>query len=182
MTSWRNKAVKWLRIIHRDLGYLMVGVCMVYGLSGMLLNHMDGKDPAYKTTTATLHLPTGLDREGLAAAWSAEGSLPPLKTTAPVDDEHIRLMLRGGIGVYSSATGTLDYELHSKRPLVYWINKLHYNKVGGWSFMADFFAGSLLFFAISGLFLVRGKKGIAGRGKWYLLLGLIIPLCYVLFS
>ena len=42
--------------------------------------------------------------------------------------------------------------------------------------MADIFAVTLIFFAISGLFMIKGKKGIAGRGKWYLLIGLLIPL------
>ena len=46
-----NKSLSyWLRVIHRDLGFLMVGLCLVYGVSGFLLNHMDGKDPAFKTT------------------------------------------------------------------------------------------------------------------------------------
>ena len=39
-----NKSLSyWLRVIHRDLGFLMVGLCLVYGVSGFLLNHMDGK-------------------------------------------------------------------------------------------------------------------------------------------
>jgi uncharacterized membrane protein YhdT len=39
-----------------------------------------------------------------------------------------------------------------------------------------------MFLAVSGLFIVKGKKGIAGSGKWYLLAGLLIPLLYVIFS
>ncbi len=181
MKSWTNSVIRWLRIFHRDIGYLMVGISLVYGISGILLNHMNGKDPAFKSTYVTLEFPAGLDKEGLAAAWNADGALPALKSTMPLDERHTRMMLDGGIGVYDSGTGTLDYELHKKRPFVYWINKLHYNKVNGWNVMGDIFAGALIFFAISGLFMVRGKKGLLGRGKWFLLIGLLIPILYIIF-
>lgn len=180
--SWKNKTVRWLRIIHRDLGYLMVGICLVYGVSGMLLNHMHGKDPAYKTTEHILAFPSGMDRESLAREWNAKEGLPSLKNAMSIDENHVRLMLDGGIGVYNSVDGRVDYEVHKKNHFVYWINKLHYNKVHGWSIMANIFAVSLIFFALSGLFMVRGKKGISGRGKWFLLIGLLIPICYVIFS
>jgi hypothetical protein len=91
-------------------------------------------------------------------------------------------MLEGGIGVYNSADGRLDYEKHTKRAFVYWINRLHYNKIKGWSPVADFFAVSLLFLAVSGLFIVKGKKGLTGTGKWYLIVGLLIPVLYILFT
>jgi len=48
--------------------------------------------------------------------------------------------------------------------------------------MADLFAIGLIFFAISGLFMVRGKRGIAGRGKWFLIIGLLIPIAYILLA
>ena len=46
----------------------------------------------------------------------------------------------------------------------------------------DFFAVSLVFFALSGLFMIKGKNGISGRGKWFLLIGLLIPVLYVIFA
>lgn len=182
MKSWRNSTVKWLRIIHRDLGYLMVGVCLVYGISGMMLNHMNEQDPAYKSDYYKLEWAAGMDKDALSAAWNADGSLPYLKAAMPIDSEHTRLLLDGGVGVYNNVTGVLDYETHQKRAFVYWINKLHYNKVNGWSIVADFFAVSLIFFAVSGLFMIRGKKGLLGRGKWFLLGGLLIPALYILLT
>lgn len=176
-----NKIFRWLRIIHRDLGFLMVGVCIIYGISGFLLNHMNGKDPAFTTTEATLQLEKNLTNEELTILW-ADKKLPDLKKIMSIDETHYRLMLNGGIGVYNAATGIVDYEIHSKNEFIYWINKLHYNKVKGWSVMADIFAFSLIFFAISGIFIVKGKNSIAGRGKWYLIAGLIIPIVYIILS
>lgn len=177
----KNKAIRWLRIIHRDLGFLMVGICLVYGISGFLLNHMDGQDPAYKTTEETLQIEKNLSNDELSVLWKDKG-LPELKKILKIDEDHARLMLNGGIGVYNAATGLVDYELHKKNEFIFWINRLHYNKVKGWSVMADIFAFSLIYFALSGLLIVKGKKGLAGTGKWYLLAGLLIPILYILLS
>lgn len=173
---------RWARIIHRDLGFLMVGVSLVYAISGILLNHMNGKDPAFHTEEITLQAEKRLSSQELTYWWNDRKDVPPLRKILSIDDQHLRLMLDGGVGVYNSGSGMLDYEKHSKRQFVYWINKLHYNKVKGWSVMADFFAVSLIFFAFSGLIMVKGKNGISGRGKWYLLLGLIIPVLYIVLS
>ncbi len=178
----KQKINKWLRILHRDLGFLMVGVCLIYGISGILLNHMKGKDPAYKTTEASITFAKELSREELAVVWETRKELPPLKKILNEDETHFRLMLEGGTGIYNTVTGQLTYEHHTKRQFVYWINKLHYNKVKGWSFMADFFAGSLIFFALSGLFITSKKHGVFGRGKWYLLAGICIPIFYLLLN
>ncbi len=183
MRWWKSNDVRrWLRIIHRDLGYLMVGICLVYAISGILLTHMNGKDPAYRSSSYTLTLPAGLDQTQLTALWQEDSSRPALRSIKPIDAQYSRLLLQGGVGVYNTADGTLDYEMHQKRELIYWINKLHYNRVEGWSFMADLFAVSLIFFAVSGLFMVPGRKGFLGRGKWFLLVGLLIPAVYVLFT
>jgi hypothetical protein len=168
-------------MIHRDLGFLTVGLCLVYGISGFLLNHINGKDPAYKTTEVTLQLDTHLTNEELTALW-ADRKFPQLKKIMAIDEDHSRLMLQGGIGIYNPVTGVADYELHSKNEFIYWINKLHYNKIKGWSIMGDLFAFSLIFLAVSGLFMVKGKHGIARRGKWYLTGGILIPILYIVLG
>lgn len=179
----RKKGIRhWLRVIHRDLGYLMVGISLIYASSGILLNHLGKNNPAFKKEEKTLTIAQSLSQEQLKKYWDAQKDLPKLKKTLVIDDEHFKLFLHKGIGVYNKKTGLVDYETHKKRFLIYWINKFHYNAVKGWSYMADFFAGSLIFLAISGLFMIKGKKGLAGRGKWLLLLGILIPICYVILQ
>ena len=173
---------KWLRIIHRDLGFLMIGITCVYGISGITLNHMNGKDPSFKTVENSVTLESGLSSEQLKTAWEGNNDLPSLRKIAVLDPEHYRVMLNGGIGVYNKVTGNVDYEVHKRKEFIYWVNRLHYNKINGWNYMGDFFAVSLIFFAVSGIFMVKGKKGILGRGKWYLIAGLIIPILYIIFS
>lgn len=177
----KNTTKKWLRIIHRDLGFLMVGICLVYGLSGIILNHMNDGDPAYKTVEETLSFEKNLSTDALTEAWNTKEDLPTLKLVREGKMSH-QVLLDGGVGIYHIETGELSYEHHTKRPFIFWINKLHYNKIGGWTIMADIFAISLLFFAISGLFIVSKKQGIMGRGKWLLIAGILIPILFIMIS
>lgn len=177
--KWSNKVRKWLRILHRDLGYLLIGFCLIYAVSGFLLNHMDGKDPAYETTHEKVALAPGLSKKTLGETWESQSDLPPLKGILNANEGFYRVMLDGGVGIYNIATGEVDYEFHRQKVLIYYLNKFHYNKVNGWTPMADFFAFSLIFLALSGLFMFAGKNGVAGRGKWFLAAGILIPLLFV---
>ena len=172
------KLMRLLRIIHRDLGFFVVGITLIYGISGILLNHLGTKDPAFRTESKTFQLPTNLTENELSDIWSKDKQLPTLKRIFRVDDSQLRLFLDGGTGLYSSSDGSASYETHKKRILIFWINRLHYNKVKGWTPVADFFAGALIILAITGIIIVKGKKGLAGSGKWYLIAGIIIPILF----
>ena len=37
----------WLRALHRDIGYLAVGLTVVYALSGLAVNHIGDWDPNF---------------------------------------------------------------------------------------------------------------------------------------
>lgn len=175
------KLRKWIRVLHRDLGFLMVGMSLVYGISGILLNRIDKGDPSYKVEQHGIILPQGLSMEEFKAAWEGDEDRPSLNSVGEAGGRY-RLLLEGGIGEYDPSTGSVQYETSRRKPMAYWVNRLHYNRVDGWPVMADIFAVALLFFAVSGLFMVKGKKGVAGRGKWYLLIGLLIPVVYILLG
>lgn len=180
--KWLNnsKFLRIIRVIHRDLGFFVVGVCFVYGISGFLLNHMNGGDPAYKIDKATVEIQKGLSKDELKSTWVNQLDLPTIKKVLGKSGSQMKVMCEGGTGVYDPGKGSLSYEIYNKRPFIFMINKLHYNRINGWNIMGDIFAISLIFFAISGMLMVKGKHGIAGRGKWYLLAGLIIPILYVI--
>ena len=175
------KITRYLRIIHRDLGFFVVGITLVYCISGIILNHMSKQDPAFRKEERTIQMPPNLSDTELSTIWSADKELPPLKRIIRMDENRLRLFLDGGTGTYNSSNGSLQYERYKRKVLVYWMNRLHYNNVKGWSPVADFFAGALIFLAISGLFIVKGKKGIAGTGKWYLIVGILVPIIYGIF-
>ncbi len=180
--KWSTKTRKWLRIIHRDLGYLLVGITLIYGISGYLLNHMDGKDPAYESVDVHLQFAPELSKAQLQQQWETNEDLPQLKRVLKAEEGFYRILLNGGIGVYNVANGDIDYEFHKQKPVIYYINKFHYNKTKGWTPVADFFAFSLIFLAVSGMFMIPKKKGLAGRGKWFVLAGIAIPILYIIFT
>ncbi len=177
-----NRIARWLRWLHRDLGYFVVGMSLVYGVSGIILNHMGNSDPSYSIKKINDLFPVQLSQRELIAHWKTKAWNAELARILPVDNENLSLLLKGGQGNYNKTTGEVRFEVYKKLPLVDFINKLHYNRKVGWSFFADLFAGSLIFLAISGLFLVRGKNGFIQRGIWIMLAGMVVLVLYFFFS
>ena len=42
--NWR----KWNNILHRDIGYLCVGLTIIFAVSGIAVNHVENWNPNYK--------------------------------------------------------------------------------------------------------------------------------------
>ena len=58
----------------------------------------------------------------------------------------------------------------------------HLNNLKGvWTYVADVFAVALVFLAITGMTMMKGSRGLAGRGKWFVLAGLAIPVGFVVY-
>jgi hypothetical protein len=59
-------------------------------------------------------------------------------------------------------------------------NFLHLNNPKKlWTWVADIFALALIVLAGTGLFMIKGKNGIKGRGKWLTFLGFLIPIIFL---
>jgi hypothetical protein len=55
-------------------------------------------------------------------------------------------------------------------------NFLHLNQPKGlWTYVADLYAMALLVLAVTGMFVIKGSKGITGRGAWLTGVGAVIP-------
>jgi hypothetical protein len=84
--------------------------------------------------------------------------------------------------MYNPEQGKVELELLKKRPFFFQINKIHLAQTAQlWIWISDVMAAFLLFVAISGLFLLKGKLGIRGRGLWFTAIGIAIPLSVILF-
>ena len=80
-------------------------------------------------------------------------------------------------------TGTLHEEGQAARPLLRVANWLHLNRgKKAWTYFADAYAAGLLLLAISGMFMIPGKKGLVGRGAVLVLVGVALPIGYVVLS
>ena len=50
----------WLRALHRDAGYFVVGLTVIYALSGLAVNHIKDWDPNFTQINRTHHVATPL--------------------------------------------------------------------------------------------------------------------------
>jgi hypothetical protein len=176
--SWNKRKIqRWFRILHRDIGYLTVGITLVYALSGFLLSHRK-LFPAAKKEAFTIDLPPNLNSESLLKYW--ELNLPLIKLNNHKESENtIQLFLERGNGYYNKSNGETSYEIITRRPVISFLNQLHRNRKKGWPYIADAYAFLLGFLAISGLFITNGKNGFLQRGIWLVSLGIILVLVFI---
>ena len=76
--SWRRVN----NVLHRDLGYLLVGLTLVYAVSGVAVNHVGDFNPSYSTVQEDLTFApfTEPDREV-----EVRNLVDPLGLPEPVD-------------------------------------------------------------------------------------------------
>ncbi len=182
MVKWR----KWLRILHRDIGYLAAGLTVIYAISGVAVNHVAEWNPNYsieKSVAKIKPIPDSVlaSRELVFEILNILGEKEKLKNSFSPDPDNLKIFVEGNTIEVNLRTGEVTQEKVKSRTLIRETNFLHLNAPKEiWTFVADIFAIALGFLAISGLFMIRGKKGITGRGAWLTALGILIPMIFLL--
>jgi len=177
--------VRWRylnRILHRDIGYLCFGMTLIYGLSGIALNHIDDWNPSYQVSRTEVRWDEvvrnpEVSKEEILGFLAGCGEEDGYKKHYHPESGKLKVFLRGGSVVVDLKTGRGVLEKLERRPVFYEVNFLHYNPKRLWTWFSDVFCGALMVVAITGLFVIRGKKGITGRGAWLTGLGVLLPLC-----
>ncbi len=176
----------WNQAIHRDLGYLFAGMTIIYALSGIALNHLKEWDPNYIIEAKDVSFAAPIKAEGLT-----QEKVEALLATIDEDGNYkkhympeegvLKVFLHGGSVTIDMATGEGLFESVRRRPVFFEVNFLHYNTPKKlWTWYADIFAGALIVLALSGLFILKGSKGITRRGAWLTSIGLIIPAIFLI--
>ncbi|MEA3450378.1 MAG: PepSY-associated TM helix domain-containing protein [Bacteroidota bacterium] len=178
---------KWSRILHRDLGFFFFGVSIIFGLSGIALNHINDWNPNYIVSIDDFETNSAfsdsITKEKIVYWLEKNNYKEKYKTHYLIDNYIAKIYLTQSITIIlDTKTGNGTIEQIKRRPIFYESNYLHYNPNKWWTWFSDAFAGTLILFAITGLIMVRGKKGVFGRGGIYLILGIIIPLLILFFS
>ena len=180
------KIRKLNRNLHRDLGYIFFFMTIIYGLSGIALNHIDDWNPSYIIKTKELKVDTHqLKKEDLTI-----GSITQLidkyaegekyKNHYFPNDNTLKIFIKDGNISLDLTTGQGQIETSKRRPVFHQFNYLHYNPQRWWTIISDIYAISLLLLAITGLFILKGKNGITGRGAWLTALGVVVPILFLL--
>ena len=173
--------------MHRDIGFFFIGASLIYGISGIALNHIGDWNPNYvvkqKAVETTLSLEKSPDlKNNILELLEDIGDKGKYKSHYFPDSQYLKIFLRGGSSVFmNTATGRGTAEYLVKRQVFYQTNYLHYNPNSWWMWFSDIFAGALILLAISSIFMVRGKKGAWGRGGIYIALGILIPIFFLIF-
>ena len=168
---------------HRDVGYFVAGLTIMYAISGIAVNHIDTWNPSYVVTVeehqlgslpdgnTTLVAGTVLERLGIADAPTS------VVRTSPAS---FKVFFEGRTLTVHTADGRVQDERARRRAVFFHLNYLHLNHAkGAWTWLADAYAVALMVLAGTGIFIITGRKGLGGRGLWLLLVGLAIPLIYL---
>jgi hypothetical protein len=178
----------WLRAIHRDVGYVAVGLTFIYALSGIAVNHItdwsDG-DPSFKTFTRTVEVGR-LEGDDAAIAETLRKRFGIKETPREVyraSPEQLDIVFDKRSLHLDTSKGTVVDEGQEPRLVLRMANWLHLNRgKKAWTYAADAYAGALLLLATSGIFMIAGKKGLLGRGAVLVLVGILIPVLYIHFA
>ncbi len=181
--QWR----KLFRALHRDIGYVVVSLTLAYALSGLAVNHIEDWNPSYSFGERAVDLgplPAGtlaeqeafvvgklaIDRSTVRGHFQeTEHELRVFLT----EGQEVRIDVRTGRGLFKSLR---------KRPVLFEVNALHLNNLKGiWTWVADLFAIALIVLAITGVTMMKGDRGITGRGKYFIAAGLTVPIGFVIY-
>ena len=170
--------------VHRDVGYFFAALTVIYAISGVAVNHVENWNPSYALETVRHDvgvLPAGAADQVGAEVLRRLAIAETPRSSIPVGDRLVKVFLDERTLTVTLPEGTVVEDRRRRRPGLFEANFLHLNRgKGWWTWFADVYAIGLAVLALTGVFVVKGRKGLPGRGKWLLLAGLAIPLLYLL--
>lgn len=178
--KWRP----WLRALHRDIGYVAVGLTLIYALSGLAVNHIADWDPNFVDIEREFQVegPLPSDDREAAQAVLAQADIKEAPTDVYNLDGQLEITLPRSTLFVELESGKVHQTGQKERVPLRVMNWLHLNRgKKAWTRFADGYAVALLFLAVSGMFMIPGKKGIARRGAILVGLGVAVPIAYLAY-
>jgi len=186
---------RWLRSLHRDAGYLAVGLTFVYAISGIAVNHIADWDPNFTQVAETHQLspaiPSSVDpSDAVATRRLGEHIVSVLKfkirptDVYAVSESELDITLETGSTIHVElGARTAEFQGQKPRLLLRVANWLHTNRgKKAWTYVADTYAALLLYLATSGILLLPVTRGFLDRKWWLVLGGALTPIIYVAAS
>ncbi len=177
---------KTCRLLHRDLSYFFSGMVVIYALSGLFMNHRGSINPNYVIKSHTYNIGQPLPGKEQMTKEKVLELLQPLGQEKNFTQFYypepatLKVFIKGGSSlVVNTATGEAVYESVRPRPVISQFVKLHFNPGRWWTWFADIFSVSLIIITLTGLVMVKGPKGLWGRGGVELLAGILVPILFL---
>ncbi len=187
MTKKRVRWRHWFRVLHRDIGYTCVALTLAYGLSGIAVNHIADWNPSYAFAETEVDIgpvPAGALGEQETFVVRAL-ALDPDEVRGHFAETETRLhvfLTEGQEAIVDTTTGHGTLKTLSRRPVLFQVNTLHLNNLkGAWTYVADVFAFALMILAITGMVMMKGSRGLYGRGKYFVGAGLAVPIGFLVY-
>lgn len=172
------------RVLHRDIGYLTAGFTIIFAVSGIAVNHIQDWNPNYSITKTEKTIPPielQSQEEMVRHVLQYVPLSEPVKSSFRPSPDELRIFFNGSTLYYNNRTGSVIEERIVERALLFDMNYLHLNHAKKiWTWVSDLFAVFLIFLSISGLFILKGKQGIKGRGAVLTMIGFAIPVLFLL--
>ncbi len=181
--------MKWRKAViatHRDVGYFFAGLTVIYAISGVAVNHIEDWNPNYVIRTEELsvgELPVGGNAVTAAAVLERLDITEEPESVVRMAPDQLKIFLDQRTLTVGLPSGEVMDEHARRRYAFFEVNYLHLNHGKGfWTWFADVYALGLVVLACTGIFIITGKKGLGGRGRWLLIAGLAIPLVYLVLT
>lgn len=180
--------VNWYRLnrsLHRDIGYLCIGLTLVFAISGIAVNHLRDWNPNYSITKEVNIEPsliTLIDEAEIVEIMMMSFELSQdVKANYWASENEFKVFLNDGSNLSANLmNGAIQFERIEERFLLKSVNTLHLNEAKqAWVIFSDAYAVMLIFLALSALFMVKGKHSPWGRKGVLVLIGFAIPLFFI---
>jgi hypothetical protein len=163
-------------------------MAIIYGASGIALNHHIARHWNASLVEKTESVPgispvspEAVTNEDVTHILEGTGEMDNYKQYYFPNDLSMMIYLDKGHILVNLESGETTLVKIRNRRVFREMNFLHYNKPKQlWTYFADLFGLSMVFLAITGLFMVRGKKGIRGQGAVLMCNVIFIPLTFLL--
>ena len=180
----KNRWRPWVRALHRDAGYFVIGLTVIYALSGLAVNHIGDWDPSFHQVERTHQVaaPLPADDDEAAAKVLAELQRKDEPEEVYRDEDELSILIGETTLTVDTKTGKVLEQGQQPRFFLRVANWLHLNRgKKAWTYFADGYAVLLLFLALSGPFMLPGRKGFFGRGAIITTMGAALPVGYLVW-
>lgn len=187
--------MKWRKLnrnLHRDLGYLFVGLTLIYAISGIALNHLHHWNPDYIKESYAANYSNNYDfsnnREAAIQNLLDDASIEyPMKSNIISRSGEIKVFLDLGSGstgkvIINPIDKYYFVDIQKKRSFFFELDLMHRNNFKKiWTWVSDIYGLGLIILAITGMIILRGKKGFKRYGVWWVAVGIIIPVIILIY-
>ncbi len=181
--------MKWRKLVfatHRDLGFLCLGLTLIYALSGIAVNHIGDWNPNYSISKVDTRIDWPAFR-GVVSETQVRDILARLAETVPYesyfqpDPENLWIYVQGRVVRMNLVSGAVQHEKVERRTFWYPLNFLHLNHPKkAWTVIADLYAVGLALLAVTGLFMLPQTQRLKKRCVWLTVAGFALPLGFLM--